>query len=224
MLCVPIEVILKAPSFMSQLPIKLIIKKDQSLAYSPAWLSVADAIFYAILAFGGREWRRSRHAHERPSDGLRFCDRWSFGWKCLFGWLFPLIACFIGSRCRMMADLSFRLIGLRMEGRFGQEFLGRVLGFRDQRIFRIASLTFIFGWWIMPLHLNESYPPDLGNKVWNPELSSFRFDPWIFLSINLYLNQKEFSFSIFHTNTRRMLQEVTNHAIPSVFPHLHLQL
>lgn len=28
MLCVPIEVILKAPSFVSQLPIKLIAKKD----------------------------------------------------------------------------------------------------------------------------------------------------------------------------------------------------
>ncbi len=56
MLCVPIEVILKAPSFVSQLPIKLIkTKKDQSLAYSPAWVSVADAIDYAILAFGGRE-------------------------------------------------------------------------------------------------------------------------------------------------------------------------
>lgn len=56
MLCVPIEVILKAPSFVSQLPIKLIkTKKDQSLAYSPAWVSVADAIDYAILAFGIKE-------------------------------------------------------------------------------------------------------------------------------------------------------------------------
>ena len=42
---------------------------------------------------------------ERPSDGLRFCDRWS--WKCLLGWLFTLIACFI-ERCRMMAYSALR--------------------------------------------------------------------------------------------------------------------
>lgn len=46
------------------------------------------------------------------------------------------------------------------------------------------------------------------------------FYPFIFI-----LTKRNSLFLVlFHTNTRRMLQEVTNHAIPSVFPNLHLQL
>lgn len=46
------------------------------------------------------------------------------------------------------------------------------------------------------------------------------FYPLIFILIK----RNSLFLVLFHTNTRKMLQEVTNHAIPSVFPHLHLQL
>ncbi|MCE2054924.1 hypothetical protein HAX54_041659, partial [Datura stramonium] len=106
------------------LPVKLIkTKKDQALAYSPAWVSVTDMIDDAILAFGGRDWRRSKHTHSWRGQVMGYGSATSE---------VSVVNAFLGDSFLTLSFdsmlywwkvsndgqlvLSFRLIGLQMEG------------------------------------------------------------------------------------------------------------